>query len=70
MVEDIRGHFCLGRVFLTEDKAKAYCHHVNTEMKDTHVSTAEGGHYFIFSANVFEVDMDDEVLQTLKEVKE
>ena len=70
MAEDIRGHFCLGRVFLTEDKAKDYCRLVNTEMKDKHIDTAEGGHYFIFSADVFEVEIDEEVLDTQKEIKE
>lgn len=68
IAEDIRGHFCLGRVFVNREKADKYCEYVNTEMMDKHVDTAEGGHYFIYNAEVVQVEMDDEdILQSCKQ---
>lgn len=66
LAEDIRGHFCLGRVFLNEKKADEYCEYVNKEMMGNHVDTAEDGHYFIYNTDVFQVEIDDEVIQSLK----
>lgn len=64
IAEDIRGHFCLGRVFLNQKKADEYCEYVNTEMINTHVDTAEGGHYFIFNAEVVQVEIDNDVFRS------
>lgn len=68
LAEDIRGHFCLGRVFLNQEKADKYCEYVNKELMDKHIDTAEGGHYFIYGAEVVQVEIDDDIIQSFKAI--
>ena len=39
------------------------------EKLDLHVDTPEGGHYFIFSADVVEIELDEEVLRAIQQGK-